>query len=89
MTAYWVVLDNGTRGCIEADDETAAKAAAQSILCRTIKDIYTLPYPANPRLIMKKYNGRDGRQYEIPSFCHSPEKCKGKGSCPNDYACND
>jgi hypothetical protein len=22
-------------------------------------------------------------------FCRTPEKCAGKGYCPNEYACND
>lgn len=24
-----------------------------------------------------------------PKFCHHPEKCRGLGACPREYACND
>jgi hypothetical protein len=44
-----------------------------------------LPYPAPPRLRMIEY----GDAGVCPSFCYTPERCRGRGSCPHDIACTE
>jgi len=41
----------------------------------------SLPYPADPRI----KTGEDS----CPSFCMQPQQCKGRTSCPRNYACSE
>lgn len=43
-------------------------------------EAYSLPYPASPYA---------GNSEGWPAFCYSPETCKGRGSCPKNYACSE
>lgn len=62
--------------CIEGP-----KGAAMAKEMGEIVSISSLPYPADPRL----KTDEDG----CPSFCFSPESCKGHHSCPRSYACSE
>jgi len=103
MSLFWVTFTNGKRGTIEGDrpnvpwdhsrkpEETALlhtaanKAALDDALRRaaqfgTVSSIDIIPYPAKPQLDVR---------WNCPSFCYSPETCKGKTSCPKSRACDD
>jgi hypothetical protein len=79
MTRYWVSFTNGPGSCcIEAESEEDARVVGAE---RGVVDaVYFLPYPANPRF---------GKQSDCPTFCDTPEQCKGLTSCPKRKACDD
>lgn len=76
---YWVEFENGRKGTIKAKDANDAKRIGLSIVgCEAI-EVNTLPYPAEPKL----------NAIDCPSFCFSPERCKGQTSCPRLYSCTE
>lgn len=82
--SWWIHFETGKPGCVEQKgwDSEAAKARAEELTGRKVKDVFTLPYPATPQL-----NPQDG--YGCPAFCFSPEQCKGRTCCPKNYACSE
>ncbi len=44
-----------------------------------VLSIDSLPYPASPQLT----------KGSCPPFCFQPQRCKGRSSCPRDYACSE
>lgn len=86
MAAYWISFKSGAPGCVEADTEDAALVAAKLETGRDPASCSRLPYPADPRLVVKKFEW-NGKEMVSPSFCFQPEKCKGKTSCPRNYSC--
>lgn len=80
MSSYWVEWVDGTSGCMEAKTQVAAleKAVAHKA---DVKSVMSLPYPAEPRI----------GEWEsgCPSFCYSPNQCKGRTTCPKSYSCVD
>lgn len=88
MPAYWIKFKNGKNGCVEALDETAAKVSGRMVTGSDVVSIDRLPYPAEPRLIKVKHKHND-QEYHIPSFCYTPEQCKGKSCCPKSYSCTE
>jgi hypothetical protein len=83
---YWVTfLDGLPSGCITVlkDEDPLAVAGAFG----TIKTIDSLPYPANP--VLRRRALRDDKDIHCPEFCYSPNQCKGRTSCPKNYACSE
>ncbi len=80
MTPYWLSFTDGTSGCCEGATLAAAITKAEDITGKVVSGGKRLPYPAHPRI---------GEQSSCPSFCHDPDKCAGKSSCPMDYACTE
>ena len=87
MPSYWIKFKDRAPGCVEADDETAAMVAARVATIGLPISAMILPYPAEPRLITKMYKDSRGHEYNIPSFCFTPEQCCGKTSCPRRHSC--
>lgn len=80
MPPYWITFDNHKAACIEAPNEGTARTKAADITGAVVKSCDILPYPADPRI---------GDASDCPSFCYSPESCKGQSSCPKRYACSE
>lgn len=81
MRAWWVCSKGHGSGCVEAMDETEARAIALEKLGGEILACDQLPYPASPRLHIARP--------DFPSFCFEPHKCKGHSSCPQRYSCTE
>jgi len=85
MNAFWVKFSDRNPGCVEADSlEEAMKIAAVKTGCHPVGGD-RLPYPAHPRINQHDYPDFG----PIPSFCFRPEECKGRGACPQSYACTE
>lgn len=79
---YWVVFEDGDKGCVELGIATGIpKNLTEIAFQKKVKSIDHIPYPAQPRLGPVKS--------DCPSFCFTPEQCVGRSSCPRRYACND
>lgn len=80
--SYWVEFEDGSKGCVEFGIGTEIPKNLTEIAFRKkVKTIDNLPYPASPRLGPSKSS--------CPSFCYSPEECKGRSSCPKGRACSE
>jgi hypothetical protein len=83
---YWVTYPSArlANECIEADSAEDAEVIARDARGVTPVSVRILPYPAEPRL-----EGHGVVPSACPSFCHSPQKCQGKSSCPQNYSCSE
>ena len=75
---YWVTFEKRAPASVELVQGEDVRTTAERIAGEKVTAIYSLPYPAEPRL-----NNVSG----CPPFCYTPEQCKGKSSCPKRYAC--
>lgn len=82
---YWVTFADRAGGCITVtkDEDPIAIAGVFG----TLKTIDSLPYPANP--VLRRRALRDEKDIHCPEFCYSPSQCKGRTSCPKNYACSE
>jgi hypothetical protein len=87
MSAYWVRFENGKTLCVEGQTEDLARARAVTV--GPVQSIRTLPYPARPRMEPFETWEWQGRTVTTPELCHSPAKCAGRTSCPQNYACSE
>lgn len=92
MKGYWLTFMDGTHGYCEGNSEFDAKQIAEKLTGKKVaggeyRDIAAkpLPYPANP-IIWQLDHPVSGK---CPAFCHSPNQCAGRGSCPQSYACSE
>ena len=92
MQAYWLTFTDGSHGCCEGQSGYDSKIIAEDITGKTVagkefKDFSAeiLPYPAEP--IIWQFN--HPIHGSMPTFCISPETCKGHTSCPRSYACSE
>ena len=91
MQGFWVTFSDGTKGYCEGHNEFDAKCIAEKLTGKTVPgdkwkpNLPTLPYPATP-VIWQLDHPVNGK---CPAFCHSPDKCKGKTSCPQNHACTE
>lgn len=92
MKAWWLTFTDGTTACCEGESDYDAKTIAEKISGKTVaggqfRDIAAvrLPYPASP-VIWQLDHPVSGK---CPTFCHSPNKCKGETACPQSYACSE
>ena len=92
MQGYWVTFIDGSNGYCEGESEYDCKQIAEHVSGKTVgggpwRDftMEKLPYPAKPVLWQFDHpvNGK------CPPFCHSPNQCKGRTSCPQSYACSE
>ena len=83
MGHWWITFTDRAPAC--AGMSTFEEAKELGAAAGTIDNIFKLPYPASPRLDDKEGWGRG----QHPSFCHDPDKCKGRSSCPKSRACDD
>lgn len=80
MTPYWLSFSDGTKGCCEGESLAAAITKAEDLTGKVVATGKSLPYPAYPVI---------WQESTCPAFCHDPDKCQGKSSCPKDYACSE
>lgn len=85
MKTFWLTFQGKPAGCVEAPSEEEARAIAEADRGTPALTCDGIPYPANPR-INKHIDPKFG---VCPSFCYSPEKCKGRGCCPQNYSCTE
>jgi hypothetical protein len=92
MKAWWLKFTDGSSACCEGQDAYHAKRIAEKLTGKKVaggdyKDIAAepLPYPASP-IIWQFDCPVNGK---CPAFCMSPQKCRGKSSCPASYACSE
>lgn len=84
MAAFWLKPEEGKSVCVEAGNADAAitffynSTGIGTVRCNV------LPYPAEPR-----FNRAQHPWGETPSFCYTPEKCKGNTSCPGRRSCTE
>lgn len=83
MNSYWLTFKDHKHGCVEAENETAAKEIGKQVTGSEVTNVKSLPYPAEPRL--NKYE--DPKYGVCPSFCFDPTKCCGRTACPQRYSC--
>jgi hypothetical protein len=79
MAYFWVKFTTGYPAFIDAKNEDHARAEAATLSKREVKEIFTLPYPAEPQL----------NTTDCQPFCYTPEMCKGHTCCPKNYACTE
>ena len=83
MTPYWVMFSDGSAGCCEGRSWEEATEIAEHITGKKWKEVYVLPYPANP-IIWQFDHPIKGK---CPAFCYSPNRCKGHVACPRHPSC--
>jgi hypothetical protein len=84
MSAWWVEFDGFKTGCVETEGNEDVRVVAKEVTKHDVTRADRLPYPANPRY--RKINGSGG---PCPSFCYTPERCRGRSSCPHDIVCTE
>lgn len=72
----WVKFTNRSPGTVEGDslEDVRTKAAKFG----EVASVAAIPYPAEPVYLQED---------KTPAFCFSPERCSGRGSCPNNPSC--
>ncbi|WP_417615378.1 hypothetical protein [Parasphingorhabdus sp.] len=96
--AFWVKFETGEPGCVEVEFEkmnglspkeqtSLVIETAERETGRKVVSVDRIPYPASPRLVKVYYEIKPGVKEACPSFCYSPEQCKGRSSCPKNYSC--
>lgn len=80
MTPYWLSFTDGTHGCCEGTTLAAAITKAEDISGKVVSAGKRLPYFAVPVIF------QSGAE---PAFCHNPNRCAGRSSCPMDHACTE
>lgn len=80
---YWVTLQGGKKGCVELIDDRDVIKLVWEVLGKEVLSYSPIPYPASPRLITK----RDEEGTMCPSFCYTPEICKGSTCCHKNPSC--
>lgn len=78
MSYYWVTLESGHSGCVDAENKEEAMRWAM-LEKGSVKSVEVLPYPAEPRWRANS---------SCPPFCWTPRQCAGRTCCPKDYACS-
>lgn len=100
---FYVVLKDGREGAVEGDwvklrrllnqPEMKVEDVVSAVIESTfgpIEEMWTIPYPCHQRLLVRYWPFSDGTFQPCPPFCSDPKgQCKGRGSCPKDYACSE
>ena len=81
MIDFWADFKDGTAGYVCAESEDAAFKLAGELSHKTVRQVRTLPYPAQPHL--------NEPTHGCPDFCYSPKQCAGRTACPKSYACSE
>lgn len=92
MNGYWLTFTDGSKGYCQGGSEFDAKQIAEKLTGKKVaggeyRDIAakSLPYPANP-VIWQLDHPVSGK---CPTFCHAPNQCAGRTSCPQSYSCTE
>lgn len=83
----WVNFSDGQKGgYVEAASAEEAMKIAKEKTGREPVSAKPIPYPARPIIFQGPGHPKYG---PCPPFCFTPEQCKGKTSCPKNYACSE
>jgi len=75
---FWVTFLDGKKAvCIETTSAAEARAIGDAM--GKVREVKTLPYPAEPRT----------HPTDCPSFCYRPNDCAGRTACPQRYSCTE
>lgn len=85
VRSWWVALE-GVSACVETYTSEMACQIAEGLTGFKALGAEQLPYPAEPRL--NAYVWPNDTQ-ACPSFCYSPETCKGRSCCPQRISCTE
>lgn len=93
MQGYWIKFTDGSFGYCQGESPYDAVDISQHLTGKTAvvgenkwqPKLDPLPYPAEPVIWQLDHPVRG----KCPPFCHSPSKCKGHKSCPQNYACSE
>jgi len=91
MQGYWITFTDGSAGYCQGQNPYDAKKIAEKMTGKKVPgdefkpELLTLPYPASP-VIWQFDHPVSGK---CPTFCYTPNICKGKTSCPKNHACDD
>lgn len=85
VSPYWLIFENGGRGCVEALTEADAREIGARLVGSPATGCERLPYPADPRLTHHEHSAG----VVCPSFCYAPHQCKGRTSCPQRISCTE
>lgn len=80
MIPFWLEFPTKRSACLTAASEQAALNMSELLTGERAHTASPLPYPAEPQI---------GEKSTTPAFCYTPSKCKNRGSCPQELACND
>lgn len=84
MKSWWIEFEGGSSGCCSGVSAYDAKMIAEHVSGKiSPNEPLQLPYPARPTIWAYEHPIRG----VTPPFCHSPEQCKGRSSCPNNPSC--
>lgn len=85
MNTFWIVFEDGTAGCCQGINQQHAKSIALKLKEKIVAEVFTLPYPATPVI----WQFDDPVHGETPTFCTTPNQCKGRTACPKSYSCTE
>lgn len=83
--SWWVKFNDGKSACVDAKDEGHAIQLGSELSGKQAVSADRLPYPATPRLNANRHP----KFGMCPAFCYRPDQCKGRTSCPQNYACSE
>lgn len=83
---WWVELEGAGSKCVETYTSEMACQIAEGLTGFKALGAEQLPYPAEPRL---NAYVRPHLDMACPSFCYSPETCKGRSCCPQRISCTE
>lgn len=86
VRAWWVELEGVGSKCVETYTAEMACQIAEGLTGVKALGAEQLPYPAEPRLNAYVQPHLD---MACPSFCYSPETCKGRSCCPQRISCTE
>lgn len=85
MKPFWIET-NQRAFCMEFNAEVSEASETENLEQiekelmpgEVVKQCSVLPHPASPRV---------GEKSDCPSFCYTPNQCKGRGACPRNPSC--
>lgn len=86
VRSWWVELEKVGSKCVETYTAEMACQIAEDLTGFKPLGAEQLPYPAEPRLNPYVQPHLD---MACPSFCYSPEACKGRSCCPQRISCTE
>lgn len=94
MNSFWIKFTDGSEACCEGGSAFDAKQIAEKVTGKTVEspskwtagpNVLCLPYPAHPAVWQLDHPVHG----KTPMFCHAPQQCKGRTSCPQRHSCTE
>lgn len=81
---HWVTFQDPTTEpvcvALAVGGDMMARHVVQEQTGKIVDKVYSLPYPASPCIL---------NETGCPTFCMHGDICKGRSSCPRNYACSE